>query len=256
MGLFDFIGDALGAMAAPFTAVIDAGTKLLGLPPVVGDALKIAVGAATGDFVTLMQGSTQLLKDLAGSAAETEYAPDEAYGGTDGWAPTASLRAGATDDDLTAVDPTVGEAAPAAVTASLVGAEDPEERQALDALARNFDAMNRDHGPLGVSGAGHHEKELRVTAEDPDSPIISSARPGTSSTTRTSWTGSRAPGMAVTPASRVRTSTSLASRRAEHPRRSRAHRRTTSSMAFPRRRASANRRSGERSTPCGGTSTR
>lgn len=40
MGLFDFIGDALGAMAAPFTAVIDAGTKLLGLPPVVGDALK------------------------------------------------------------------------------------------------------------------------------------------------------------------------------------------------------------------------
>ena len=119
MGLFDFIGDALGAIAAPFTAVIDAGTKLLGLPPVVGDALKIAVGAATGDFVTLMQGSTQLLKDLAGSAAETEYAPptEEAYGGTDGWAPTASLRAGATDDDLTAADPTGGEAAPAAVTA-------------------------------------------------------------------------------------------------------------------------------------------
>jgi hypothetical protein len=32
MGLFDFIGDALGAITAPFTAVIDAGTKLLGLP--------------------------------------------------------------------------------------------------------------------------------------------------------------------------------------------------------------------------------
>ena len=71
MGLFDFIGDALGAISAPFTAVIDAGTKLLGLPPVVGDALKIALGAATGDFVTLIQGSTQFLKDLAGSAAET-----------------------------------------------------------------------------------------------------------------------------------------------------------------------------------------
>ena len=95
MGFFDFIGDALGTITAPFSAVIDAGTKLLGLPPVIGDALKIAVGAATGDFVTLMQGSTQLLKDLASSAAETEYAPaeDEAYGGTDGWAPTASLRA-------------------------------------------------------------------------------------------------------------------------------------------------------------------
>ncbi len=89
MGFFDFIGDALGAIGSPFAAVIDAGTKLLGLPPVVGDALKIAVGAATGDVVTLMQGSTELLKDLAGSAAETEYAPpkDEAYGGTDGWAP-------------------------------------------------------------------------------------------------------------------------------------------------------------------------
>src|SRR5215475_16180592 len=102
MGLFDFIGDALGAISAPFTAVIDAGTKLLGLPPVIGDALKIAVGAATGDFVTLMQGSTQFLKDLASSAAETEYAPpeDEAYGGTDGWAPTASLRATDGDDSL------------------------------------------------------------------------------------------------------------------------------------------------------------
>ena len=80
MGLFDFIGDAFGAITAPFTAVIDAGTKLLGLPPVIGDALKIAVGAATGDFVTLMQGSTQLLKDLAASAAETEYAPAEGRG--------------------------------------------------------------------------------------------------------------------------------------------------------------------------------
>jgi len=97
MGLFDFIGDAFGAITAPFTAVIDAGTRLLGLPPVIGDALKVAVGAATGDFVTLMQGSAQLLKDLAASAAETEYAPpkDEAYGGTDGWAPSASLRASA-----------------------------------------------------------------------------------------------------------------------------------------------------------------
>ena len=71
MGLFDFIGDAFGAITAPFTAVIDAGTRLLGLPPVIGDALKVAVGAATGDFVTLLQGSAQLLKDLAASAAAT-----------------------------------------------------------------------------------------------------------------------------------------------------------------------------------------
>ena len=174
MGLFDFIGDAFGAIAAPFTAVIDAGTKLLGLPPVVGDALKIAVGAATGDFVTLMQGSTQLLKDLAGSAAETEYAPpsDEAYGGSDGWAPTASLRAGATDDNLPAVDPPGGEAAPTAVTDPLDGPEDPEERQALDTLARNFDAMNRDHGFLGAFGDKViTEKELRETAEDPEAAL-------------------------------------------------------------------------------------
>ncbi len=107
MGFFDFIGDALGAIGSPFAAVIDAGTKLLGLPPVVGDALKIAVGAATGDVFTLMQGGTDLLKDLAGSAAETEYAPpkDEAYGSTDGWAPASSARAapvtdGAADADV------------------------------------------------------------------------------------------------------------------------------------------------------------
>src|SRR6516225_418523 len=99
MGFLDFIGDALGALTSPFTAVLDAGTKLLGLPPAIGDALKIAVGVATGDVVTLMQGSTQLMKDLAASSAETEYAPraDEAYGGADGWAPAASDGTDVTD---------------------------------------------------------------------------------------------------------------------------------------------------------------
>lgn len=174
MGLFDFIGDALGAISAPFTAVIDAGTKLLGLPPVVGDALKIALGAATGDFVTLIQGSTQFLKDLAGSAAETEYAPaqDEAYGGADGWAPTASLQAGAPADDLTAVDTIPDEVAAAGLTDPGSGVDDPEERQALDALARNFDALNRDGGTFGLSADRVlSERELRVAAEDPDAPI-------------------------------------------------------------------------------------
>jgi hypothetical protein len=174
MGLFDFIGDALGAISAPFTAVIDAGTKLLGLPPVVGDALKIALGAATGDFVTLIQGSTQFLKDLAGSAAETEYAPaqDEAYGGADGWAPTASLQAGAPADEFTAVDTIPDEVAAAALTDPGSGVDDPEERQALDALARNFDALNRDGGTFGLSADRVlSERELRVAAEDPGAPI-------------------------------------------------------------------------------------
>src|SRR5262249_54284327 len=150
------------------------GTKLLGLPPVIGDALKVAVGAATGDFVTLLQGSTSLLKDLAGSAAETEYAPpkDEAYGGTDGWAPTASLRAGATADDSAPVERLADDAAPSVVTDAITGDEDPEEKRALDALSRNFDAMNRDHGFLGLAGDKViTEKELRETAEDPDAPV-------------------------------------------------------------------------------------
>jgi hypothetical protein len=174
MGLFDFIGDALGAISAPFTAVIDAGTKLLGLPPVIGDALKVAVGAATGDFVTLMQGSTQLLKDLAASAAETEYAPpkDEAYGGTDGWAPSASLQASTTADDPAAADVIADDAAPAAVTDAVVAGEDTEEQRALDTLSRNFDSMNRDHGLFGAFGDKViSEKELRETAEDPDASI-------------------------------------------------------------------------------------
>ena len=174
MGLFDFIGDAFGAITAPFTAVIDAGTRLLGLPPVIGDALKVAVGAATGDFVTLMQGSAQLLKDLAASAAETEYAPpkDEAYGGTDGWAPSPSLRATGTPSDPSPVDDTGEAAVPATVADAISTDEEPEEKRALDTLARNFDAMNRDHGFLGAFGDKViTEKELRETAEDPDAPV-------------------------------------------------------------------------------------
>ena len=180
MGLFDFIGDALGAIAAPFTAVIDAGTKLLGLPPVIGDALKIAVGAATGDFVTLMQGSTQLLKDLAGSAAETEYAPprDEAYGGAEGWAPTASARSNAATDESDPVEASEDAVSSAVVSDRLAVAgvpdsdQDPEEARALDTLSRNFDAFNRDHGPLRLlENRVITEQELRGTAEDPDTPL-------------------------------------------------------------------------------------
>ena len=174
MGLFDFIGDAFGAITAPFTAVIDAGTKLLGLPPVIGDALKVAVGAATGDFVTLIQGSTQLLKDLAASAAETEYAApkDEAFGGTDGWAPSASLGATGGAEDLAAADATDAAMASARVADVISTDEDPEERRALDTLSRNFDAMNRDHGLFGAFGDKViTQKELRETAEDPDAPV-------------------------------------------------------------------------------------
>src|SRR5262249_32105079 len=48
---------------------------------------------------------------------------------------------------------------------------DPEERSALDTLARSFDALNRDHGFLGAFGDKViTEKELRETAEDPDAP--------------------------------------------------------------------------------------
>jgi len=163
MGFLDFIGDALGALTSPFTAVLDTGTKLLGLPPAIGDALKIAVGVATGDVVTLMQGSTQLMKDLAASSAETEYAPraDEAYGGADGWAPAASDGTDVTDSpELSAggsdVDSDV----------------DPEEAQALETLAGRFDDFNRDHGLFGAFGDKViTEKELRETAEDPDAPL-------------------------------------------------------------------------------------
>jgi len=50
--------------------------------------------------------------------------------------------------------------------------EDAEETRALDTLSRNFDALNRDHGFLGLFGDKViTEKELRETAEDPDAPL-------------------------------------------------------------------------------------
>ena len=151
MGLFDFIGDVFGAVSSPFTAVIDAEAKLLGLPPVLADVLKIAASVTSGDVFGIFQSSTQLLQDLASQPAETEYtgpAADEAYGGSDGWASTASLT----------------------VSGGTTG--DPEELEALETLRDAFEAMNRDHGFLG--GFGDKvitEKELQETAEDPDAAI-------------------------------------------------------------------------------------
>jgi hypothetical protein len=151
MGLFDFIGDVFGTVASPFTAVIDAGAKLLGLPPVLADALKVAASVASGDVFSIFQNSTRLLQDLASQPAETEYngpLEDEAYGGSEGWASTASLT----------------------VAGSAEG--DAEEIQALETLRDAFEAMNRDHGLFGAFGDKViTEKELRETAEDPDAPL-------------------------------------------------------------------------------------
>jgi hypothetical protein len=156
MGFFDFIGDVLGAVGTPFSAVIDVGAKLLGLPPAITDALKMAVGAATGDVFTLVDGGTKLLHDLAGSPAETEYvAPpkDEAFGGTDGWAAAPTVTSGGTRS------------------------VDEEAVQSLQTLRDSFDALNRDHGFLGWFGDKVvTEKELRETSEDPDgSPALKRA---------------------------------------------------------------------------------
>lgn len=154
MGLFDFLGDVLGAVTSPFSAVIDVGAKLLGLPPAITDALKTAVGAATGDVFTLLDGGTKLLQDLAGSSAETEYvaAPkDEVFGGTDGWAASP------------------GPASSPTSPSDSSGPIDEEAVRALQTLRSSFDSANRDHGFLGLFGDKViTEKELRETAEDPD----------------------------------------------------------------------------------------
>jgi hypothetical protein len=159
MGFFDFIGDVFGTVTSPFAAVIDAGAKLLGLPPAITDALKVAVGAATGDVFALLDGGSKLLQDLAGKPAETEYvAPpkDEAFGGTDGWAATG---------DLDGASP--GSAS--SPTSDSTGSVDEEAARALQTLRSSFDSANRDHGLFGLFGDKViTEKELRETAEDPE----------------------------------------------------------------------------------------
>jgi hypothetical protein len=167
MGFFDFIGDVFGAVTSPFAAVIDAGAKLLGLPPVITDALKAAVGAATGDVFALLDGGSKLFQDLAGKPAETEYfAPpkDEAFGGTDGWAATSDLEG-------------TSSGSASSPASDSVGPVDEEAVRALQTLRGSFDSANRDHGLFGLFGDKViTEKELRETAEDPDgSPALKRA---------------------------------------------------------------------------------
>jgi hypothetical protein len=91
-----FFGDVIGAIgdafsevakvvAAPVELVIDTGAKLLGLPPLFADALKISVGALTADWVVVADGAKDFVKDLAGEAATTEYAPGEEAAAASGW---------------------------------------------------------------------------------------------------------------------------------------------------------------------------
>ena len=105
-----FFGDVIGAIgdafsevakvvAAPVELVIDTGAKLLGLPPLFADALKVSVGALTADWVVMADGAKDFVKDLAGEAATTEYAPGDEAAAATGWS-TEGASSAAADGSL------------------------------------------------------------------------------------------------------------------------------------------------------------
>lgn len=79
--MLDFLQGAVDVVSQfdPMTQVMDGVGRALGLPPVVTDAVKAAVGACTGNVVLLADGATGVAAALAHAApAFTEYVP---YGG-------------------------------------------------------------------------------------------------------------------------------------------------------------------------------
>jgi hypothetical protein len=74
MNVVDAFGKAFKSIN-PMEMAVDIGASLLGLPPEVKAAAKVAVGAATGNVLMAASGAVELVSGIAGKAATTEYAP-------------------------------------------------------------------------------------------------------------------------------------------------------------------------------------
>ncbi|HZH04897.1 MAG TPA: hypothetical protein VEY30_14015, partial [Myxococcaceae bacterium] len=79
----------LKALVSPFGAVVDLGASMLGLPDSVKNVAKVAVGAVTGNFVTVAEGAVGVAIGLVkGDSAKTEYASSSSEACYRGYAPT------------------------------------------------------------------------------------------------------------------------------------------------------------------------
>ena len=71
-----FLGGALGVILNPVGKIIDVVGDAVGLPPVVQDGVKVAVGVATGNLILAAEGAVGAVASLSKSApAETSYVP-------------------------------------------------------------------------------------------------------------------------------------------------------------------------------------
>jgi len=202
--IFGAIGDVVGGVAnvvaAPVELVIDAGARLLGMPPVFADALKVGIGALTGDWVVVATGALAFAKDLVGELATTEYVTSEdqaaeasgwssagtssaaadgsskAAGGSPRARRSAASVADASSDedsggeDVESSDP-LGDAIAAGV--SSLDDDDAEALAAFRVLLAHFDALDRGGGGflnMGPSGV-ISRTELERISEDPSASI-------------------------------------------------------------------------------------
>ncbi len=89
--MFGFIGDiihTIAKVADPLTSLVEAGGKALGLPPALTNALKIGVGAMSGDVLLLADGATKLVSEVETALrAKVEYPASTDPSSVTGYAP-------------------------------------------------------------------------------------------------------------------------------------------------------------------------
>jgi len=163
--VFGAIGDAVSevakVVAAPVELVIDTGAKLLGLPPLFADVLKVGIGALTADWVVVADGAKDFVKDLVGEPATTEYTPSDEASAVSGWSTegTSSAAAdGSVKGGTAAAAPRKGDApssrpAAAAGTAAMTGTGSSDGDAASDSASEVDAASGPDAAELSDDDA-------------------------------------------------------------------------------------------------------
>lgn len=136
--MLGFIKDVVGTLASPLTGALDLAGDALGLPKVLTNSIKAAVGVATGNVMMVADGMVGIMSELTKNPpAKTELcSPKDPVRAGEGYAPAPTR-----PQPQQGTQGSHGTSAPAQSGGGIIDPKTLEYRDALRQLSANFDLL-------------------------------------------------------------------------------------------------------------------
>lgn len=159
--MLGFIKDVVGTLASPLTGALDLAGDALGLPKVLTNSIKAAVGVATGNVMMVADGMVGIMSELTKNPpAKTELcAPKDPVRAGEGYAPTPKR-----PQPQQGTQGSHGTSAPAQSSGGIMDPKTLEYRDALRQLSANFDMLEGTEKALLSSTNGKVSTQVLLNA--------------------------------------------------------------------------------------------